>query len=118
MAGSHIVFLSSSLCHFSGVFPEDLLYCCCKGAIEQMVRVLSKDLARRHISVNAVAPGPIDGEHFRRGKSEALIQSIEHTTPHDRLGAADEIADVIAFLSGHGSRWITGQVVKVNGGMT
>ena len=80
--------------------------------------MLSKDLARRHISVNAVAPGPVDDEHFRRGKSEELIQSITNSIPPGRLGVAEEIADVILFLSGYESRWITGQVVKVNGGMT
>ena len=116
--GSNIVLISSSLCHFSGVMPENLLYCCCKGAIEQLTRVLSKDLARRQITVNAIAPGPVDGEHFRRGKSETLVESITQTIPEGSLGKPDEIADVITFLSGHESRWITGQVLKVNGGMT
>ena len=100
------------------VGPNSLLYCATKGAIEQMARVLSKDLARRNISVNAVAPGPIHTAHFFKGKSESTIRAMEHYNPHDRLGEPEEVADAIVFLSSHESRWITGQVVQVNGGMT
>lgn len=68
--GSRIVLLSTTLCHASTVTPNYLLYCSTKGAIEQMVRVLSKDLARKDISVNAVSPGPTATELFMEGKSE------------------------------------------------
>ena len=114
--GSRVVFISSSLCHFSSVVGADLLYCCCKGAIEQMTRVLSRDLASNKIVVNAVAPGPVNGDHFRKGKSEELIEKITESMPFG-LGDAEEVADVIAFLTSHESRWMTGQVVLVNGGM-
>ena len=114
--GSHVVLLSTSLCGMSTVTPNYTLYCSTKGAIEQMVRLFSKDLARKGISVNAVAPGPTGTDLFFKGKSEQLLQTIAAGNPHNRIGTPEEIADTIVFLSGEGSRWVTGQTLKVNGG--
>lgn len=102
--------------HTSTVAPNYLLYCATKGSIEQMTKVLSKDLARKGISVNAVAPGPTGTELFYKGKSEELLKTIASFSPHNRIGAPEEIADAIVFLSGEGSRWVTGQILGVNGG--
>lgn len=82
-----------------------------------MTRVLSKDLARKGVSVNAVAPGPTGTDLFFKGKSEELLKTIAGFNPHNRIGTPEEIADVVAFLAGDASRWMTGQVVRVNGGM-
>ena len=114
---SHVVLLSTSLCHASTVSAPYLLYNATKGAIEQMVRVLAKDLATKGVNVNAVAPGPTGTELFLRGKSEQVVQMIGKASPYERLGAPEEIADAVAWLAGEGSRWVTGQVVRVNGGM-
>ena len=107
--GSHIILLSTTVCHVSTVAPNYLLYCASKGAIEQMTKVLSKDLARRDISVDAVAPGPTGTELFFKGKSEQLLKTIASFNPHNRIGAPEEIADAIVFLSGDGSRWVSVQ---------
>ncbi|KAK9320490.1 hypothetical protein V1517DRAFT_329282 [Lipomyces orientalis] len=115
--GSHIIFFSTTLCAASTVTPNYLLYVTTKGAVEQMTRVMSKDLARKGISVNAVAPGPTGTELFFRGKSEQLLKMIAGFNPQNRIGTPEEIADVVVFLGGDGSRWITGQTVRVNGGM-
>ena len=115
--GSHIILLSTTLCHVSTVTPNYLLYCSTKGAIEQMTKVLSKDLARKGISVNAVAPGPTGTELFYKGKSEQVLKMIASFNPHNRIGTPEEIADAIVFLGGEGSRWMTGQVLGINGGM-
>ncbi|KAK9350936.1 hypothetical protein V1505DRAFT_373559 [Lipomyces doorenjongii] len=115
--GSHIIFFSTTLCAASTVTPNYLLYVTTKGAVEQMTRVMSKDLARKGISVNAVAPGPTGTDLFFRGKSEQLLKIIAGFNPQNRIGTPEEIADVVAFLGGNGSRWITGQTVRVNGGM-
>ena len=115
--GSHLILLSTSLCAASTVTPVYLLYLATKGAIEQMTRVLSKDLARKQISVNCVAPGPTGTELFYKGKSEQLIKGISNQSPFGRLGEPNEIAEVIVFLSGSASQWVAGQIVRVNGGM-
>ena len=82
-----------------------------------MTRLLSKDLARKGISVNAVAPGPTGTELFYKGKSEQQLKMIAGGSPYNRIGEPDEIAGVIAFLSGDGSSWVAGQVLRVNGGL-
>ena len=82
-----------------------------------MTKVLSKDLARKEITVNAVAPGPTGTDLFLEGKSEQLLNTIASMNPHNRIGKPEEIADAIVFLSSQASRWVTGQVLGVNGGM-
>jgi 3-oxoacyl-[acyl-carrier protein] reductase len=113
--GSHIIFLSTTLCTASTVQPNYLLYNSTKGAIEQMTRVMAKDLGRKQIYVNAVAPGPTGTELFFKGKNEQVLKMLAGASPMNRLGEPEDIAEAIAYLSG--SRWVSGQVVRVNGGM-
>jgi len=113
--GSHIIFLSTSQCTASTVTPAYLLYNSTKGAIEQMTRVIAKDVGSKQIYVNAIAPGPTGTELFFKGKSEQLLKTIAGFSPMNRIGEPEEIAEAIAFLSQ--SRWVSGQVVKVNGGL-
>ncbi|KAG9569174.1 NAD(P)-binding protein, partial [Aureobasidium melanogenum] len=114
-SGSHIVFMSTTQCHASTVTAPYLLYNMTKGAVEQMTRVLAKDFGQRGIFVNAVAPGPTATEMFLTGKSPQLLETLAGFNPHKRIARPEEIADTIAYLTE--SRWISGQVVKVNGGM-
>lgn len=69
-SGARVFFFSSSTTKYSGVPPNYAVYTATKGAVEQMTRVLSKDLGSRGINVNCIAPGPVDTELFRHGKSE------------------------------------------------
>lgn len=82
-----------------------------------MTRVISKDLARKGICVNAVAPGPTGTELFYKGKPESVLKMIAGFNPQNRIGTPEEVAETIVYLSGSGSRWVTGQVVRANGGM-
>jgi 3-oxoacyl-[acyl-carrier protein] reductase len=91
-------------------------YAATKGAVEALTRVLSRELGARHITVNAVAPGPTDTALFRKGKSEAQLAASAAFSPMNRVGQPDEIANVVAFLAGPESSWVTGQVVRANGG--
>ncbi|RVX73336.1 hypothetical protein B0A52_02978 [Exophiala mesophila] len=116
-AGGSIILVSTTQNHASTVSPPYTLYCTTKGAIEQLVRVLSKDLvAKKGIRVNAVAPGPTGTDLFYEGKSEQVLKAIAGLNPHNRIGTPEEIADTIAYLAGEGARWITGQTIAVNGG--
>ena len=78
---------------------------------------MSKDLARKEISVNGIAPGPTSTELFLKGKSEEMLKGIASANPHNRIGSPEEVADAIVLLSGPGARWISGQIIPVNGGM-
>lgn len=82
-----------------------------------MVRVMSKDLTRKGICVNAVAPGPTGTELFYKGKSEQSLKIIAGFSPTNRIGEPQEIAEVIVWLSSQQSSWVTGQVLRANGGM-
>ncbi|GAD93500.1 hypothetical protein CHGG_02131 [Paecilomyces variotii No. 5] len=114
-SGSHIIFISTSLCVASGVAPGYLLYNTTKGAIEQMTRVMCKDLGPKGIYVNAIAPGPTGTDLYYKGKPEAILQAVANSHPQKRIATVDEIAENVVFLAA--SRWVSGQVVRVNGGM-
>jgi len=113
--GGRVIFVTTGLNTATSITPGYLLYVASKGAVHQMTRALSKDLGRKGITVNAVAPGPTATELFYEGKTEAVLRAIEGQSPFGRVGTPEEVADVVAFIVGEGSRWVSGQVVRVNG---
>lgn len=92
-------------------------YAAAKAGVAAMTRVLSRELARRRITVNAVAPGVVLTE---MGKSipESVRDGMLAQIPLGRFGEPDEIADVILFLCSPMASYITGQTLHVNGGWT
>jgi 3-oxoacyl-[acyl-carrier protein] reductase len=115
-SGSSIVLVSSSQCHASTVTGPYTLYCATKGAIEQMVRTMSKDLSPKGINVNAVAPGPTGTDLFFKGKTQEMIDRLASMNPKNRIGTPEEIANAVVFLALPASIWVSGQVMLVNGG--
>ncbi|KAK7444025.1 hypothetical protein VKT23_015421 [Stygiomarasmius scandens] len=114
--GGRIIFFSTSLTTASSVLPNALCYVASKAAIEQVSRVLAKDLGPRGITVNTISPGPVDTPLFREGKPQHVIDSIAAQCPGNRLGTPDDIAPVVAFLASPAAQWVNGQVIRVNGG--
>ena len=92
-------------------------YVATKGAVEQITRVLAKELGGRGITVNVVSPGPTDTELFMTGKTEEQLNRFAQMAALGRLGEVQDIADVVAFLASDDARWITGQNIRVNGGI-
>lgn len=82
-----------------------------------MTRVISKALAANGICVDCVAPGPTGTDVFYKSKSEHLLKMIAGFSPMGRIGKPEETAEVIVWLSGGGSSWLSGQVVRVDGGV-
>ncbi|KAH9480848.1 Short chain dehydrogenase AgnL6 [Psilocybe cubensis] len=113
--GGRIIFFSSSLTAASTVTPNALCYLASKGAIEQISRVLAKDLGSRGITVNTVSPGPVDTPMFREGKPQSVLDSIAKQNPLRRLGEPDDIAPIVGFLASQAAQWVNGQNIRVNG---
>lgn len=115
--GGSIILISTTQNHASTVTAPYTLYCATKGAIEQLVRLLSKDLqAKKGIRVNAIAPGPTGTDLFYEGKSEQVLKMIASLNPNNRIGTPEDVADAIVFLAGDGAKWMSGQTIRVNGG--
>ena len=113
--GGRIINFSSSTVGVYG--PGYGAYAASKAAVEAMTHVASKELGKRKITVNAVAPGPVETELFMNGKSDELVQRIVGTIPLGRLGQPEDIASVVSFLASPESGWVNGQVLRANGGM-
>ncbi len=113
--GGRIVNLSSSVV---GLYqPGYGIYAATKAAVEAMTHVLAKELGPQGITVNAVAPGPVETQLFLQGKSADQVQAIAGLNPFGRLGRPEDIAAVVAWLCGPDSEWINGQVIRANGGV-
>ena len=92
-------------------------YVATRGAVEQISRVLAKEVGDRGITVNTVFPGSTDTPLFRKGKTEEQSEHFALTAALGRIGQVEDIADAIAFLCSDDARWITGQNIRVNGGL-
>lgn len=91
-------------------------YAATKGATISFTTSVAREVAKKGVTVNAVAPGFIDTDMMRDVPSAALDQ-VKAMTPMGRLGLPQEIADAIVFLASPRASFITGQVLAVNGGM-
>jgi 3-oxoacyl-[acyl-carrier protein] reductase len=112
--GGRIINISSAVTQM--MLSGHSIYAASKAAVDQLTRVFAKEVGGRQITVNAVAPGPVDTELLREGKTEEQIQQMAQMAAFGRLGKVEDIADAVAFLASDDARWITGQVIHVNGG--
>lgn len=113
--GGRIINISSTTTAM--MLPTYSAYVATKGAVEQVTRVLAKEVGSRGITVNVVSPGPTDTPLFREGKTEEQIKKFGDMAALGRIGETEDIADVVAFLASDDSRWITGQNIRANGGL-
>ncbi|EFW81378.1 3-oxoacyl-ACP reductase FabG [Pseudomonas savastanoi] len=91
-------------------------YASAKAGLEGFSRALAREVGSRAVTVNSVAPGFIDTD-MTRELPEAQRESLITQIPLGRLGQAEEIAHVVAFLASEGAGYITGATIPVNGGM-
>ncbi|RCX17787.1 3-oxoacyl-[acyl-carrier protein] reductase [Fontibacillus phaseoli] len=113
-ANGRIVNFSTSVA--GAMFPAYSVYAGTKGAVEQFTRQLAKELGPKGITINAVAPGPVNTELFMQGKSAAQIEGIASMNAFRRLGETGDITGTVLFLASEEARWITGQTLRINGG--
>ncbi|MBI5131951.1 MAG: glucose 1-dehydrogenase [Rhodopseudomonas palustris] len=115
--GGSIINISSGV---STIAPANsAVYTATKAAVDAITSVLSKELAPRKIRVNAVNPGMIVTEGVKAAGFDQgeMRQWIEQATPLGRVGTAEEIAAVVAFLASDGASYVTGETLHVTGGL-
>jgi 3-oxoacyl-[acyl-carrier protein] reductase len=91
-------------------------YVASKAAIEGFTRALALEVGSRNITINAVAPGFIATD-MTEALSEDQKQTMLARVPLGRMGRADEVADVVAFLASDAAAYITGETIHINGGL-
>ena len=112
--GSSIVFLSSLAAR--AVVGTEPAYAATKGAIDTLVKHFASTLGARGIRVNAVAPGVVETDMLNFTKTDAGRDFALGMQALKRLARPDDIGGVIAFLASEDARWITGDIVRVDGG--
>ena len=93
--------------------PGQTNYAAAKGGIIAATKALALEVARKNITVNAVAPGFIETD-----MTEGLdVASLKNTIPAQRFGKPEEVAELVGFLASREAGYITGEVVSINGGL-
>jgi 3-oxoacyl-[acyl-carrier protein] reductase len=115
MRRGSIVNMSSTAAEFAA--RGQVNYAASKGGINGLTRSLAKELAPRNVRVNAIAPGMIETDMSQVVRGIAGDQ-IKKMIPLKRIGKPEEIAAVAAFLASDDAAYLTGQVVRVDGGLS
>jgi NAD(P)-dependent dehydrogenase (short-subunit alcohol dehydrogenase family) len=102
-----------------GIRPPDLegfSYGASKAAVHQLTRHLAKHLGKRHITVNAIVPGPFPSRMMRQ-TIEEMGDELSEMTALGRIGEPDDVGAAAIYLASPGSRWVTGALLPVDGGV-
>ena len=104
-----------NLASVSGVkgTPGQTNYSAAKGALVGATKALAQEVAKRNITVNAIAPGFIRSDMTSQLDEKELIKMV----PANRFGEAEEVADLVSFLASRKAGYITGEIININGGI-
>lgn len=97
--------------------PGQTNYSASKAGMIGLTRSLARELGKRKVTVNAVAPGFIESD-MTQALGDEVIKEVKKRIPANRLGTADDVAATVVFLASSAASYITGQVITVDGGMT
>ena len=111
----NIIYISST----SGIDGNEgrSAYSSAKAAMIAQAKALSKEVGVHNIKVNAIAPGLTDNDMMKQNTKEQIIKEVTSRTSFKRVGRPEEIANAVLMLSSELSSFITGQVIRVDGGM-
>jgi len=93
--------------------PGQVNYSAAKGGMIGATKALAQEIAKRNITVNAIAPGFVKTDMTEELNEKELVNMI----PMKRFGLAEEVADLAGFLASKNASYITGQVISINGGL-
>lgn len=110
-----IIFLGSVMGTFGG--PGQVNYAASKAGLIGMARSITREVGKRNITANVVAPGFIDTDMTREEANEELKELVLKVIPAARIGDASEVASVISFLASEDASYVNGAVIPVDGGM-
>ena len=97
--------------------PGQANYAASKAGLIGLTKSVARELAGKGICANAVAPGYVETE-MTQALTDKAKDALKQMIPMNRMGKAENVADLVAFLAGSGSDYITGQVICVDGGMS
>jgi NAD(P)-dependent dehydrogenase (short-subunit alcohol dehydrogenase family) len=115
--GGGIINISSGTTRFAN--PGYSVYASMKGAVEVLTRYMAKELGAKGIRANVVAPGPIETDFNSAAirNNPQMKERLSSLTPLGRVGVAEDIGGVVAFLCTDEARWVNGQRIEVSGGI-
>jgi 2-hydroxycyclohexanecarboxyl-CoA dehydrogenase len=99
----------------------EAVYSAAKGGVIALTKTIAREVARHHINVNCICPGPSDTPLFQTefvATSPKLADSLKRVIPWGRLGVPDDVAPAVVFLASDDAGFITGQTLSVSGGLT
>jgi len=115
-SGGGSIVLFSSQGAYTGGYASSTVYSMTKAAVSALVKSLAREYAGCDVRVNGIAPGAIDTPMMQRGMQQEAITRFVEMIPMKRMGSPEEIALCCAFLASAASRYVTGQMLHVNGG--
>jgi NAD(P)-dependent dehydrogenase (short-subunit alcohol dehydrogenase family) len=115
--GGRIINISTGTTRFAN--PGYSVYASMKGAVEVFTKYLAKELGPKGITANVVAPGPIETDFNNAAirSNPQMKERLSSLSPLGRVGTADDIGGVVAFLCTDDAKWINGQRIEVSGGI-
>ncbi len=113
--GGRIVNISTTLTSVTtGLYS---VYAGAKAASEQFVKMIAKEIGSRGVTVNSIAPGPLNTSFFYPVENEHSIEYLKHMSVQNRLGEISDVLPMVKFLTSPDAGWVTAQSIRVNGGM-
>ncbi len=96
--------------------PNYTAYAGSKAIMEELTRMSSKELGSRGITINTIAPGPLDTPFFHAQETPKSTQRLASLSVANRIGTIEDVVPLVEFLALPGSQWMTGQTLWINGG--
>ncbi len=98
----------------------EAVYSAAKAGVVAFSKTLAREMARHHINVNVVCPGPTNTQLLQEvaGGNTKLIEALRRAVPFGRIGEPEEIAAAVAFFASDDAAFVTGQTLSVSGGLT